>query len=372
MAKKQKVIEFVAQDSSPEQKASPASDAAMQALKDLMAKFSKEFKDVLKANDQYAKKVKDYIKAVEDSRKREEARSKSKSQSSSPPPGQGPPKPPPGQGPPNPPPPPPQNPENVPDPQPTFAEILRQWKSGGKEFNQLVKAVTQGRHAIAGLVASINPTLRKIGMAAAAWVGLTQAARKYHELVEKALASVGAFSADANFAKARGRIMQIEDRIRSAREIGGDVSGYIDAQNSFARAGRDIFRDLTAAFLPVLTMLLWVVTGILKVARLISITISFIMEGIEIIVETVLQIASFIPGVGPLFKAIYDWMRKDDQPQDTMDDRINKMFGMPDPDFVIEDIKRGVKGEENKNTRTMYGPRGFVIPPSRQNARQRE
>lgn len=353
-----KVIEFIAEAPKQEQySVNPVEDAvqAFAGLFDRLQEISKEVKQTLDSSEKFANENKDFVKQMKGVEWTAEERRKlsvptgpnlppqflptgkpaGPKVSGAPPVGT-----------------PPPNPNAIPPATTGLQALLKQWNLSGAQVAQFGKSLALGRTAMAGLTASMNPLLKAIGLAAIGFIVISKVMNEYHEAIKKAIASVGAFSMDTNYAKARGKIMEMEDKMRSGQRLGGDVASYIDIQNEAARSSREIFRDLTAAFLPVATMLVYVGVGLLKLVKLITGALAGIMELIEVGTEGLLKILSFIPGVGSFFGKMYDWMRKDDKPQATMEERIDKLFGPAELEFDVEAIKKNVK----KGTATKAAP----------------
>jgi hypothetical protein len=167
--------------------------------------------------------------------------------------------------------------------------------------------------ALAGTAAL---TLGAAGIAAAAMavkIGVTVAALKILISVTDNLSEVvGKFSASLEAARANNKVLEIQTRMRSANRIGGELGSLESSKGAAERAIIDFktsFIDLVSPFIKVA---LDFFTNMLKNINIILALLNVISNVIEYGVEKILEILSYIPGIGLVAKKALAWMQQDE------------------------------------------------------------
>lgn len=194
-----------------------------------------------------------------------------------------------------------------------------------------VSAAMAGKLATAAGAASVG--LGAAGLAAAGFtvqLGITVGALKIlTHVTENMQEVVGNFSAALQAARANTKIAEIQTRLRSAQQVGGELASLESSKGRAERAIIETKTELVDLFSPVIKASLAFFTQCLEQLKLTLQILNFISNIVEKSFEAVLNALTYIPGISWVAKKALAIMEQDkinDQTATTLHRNVQDLF----------------------------------------------
>lgn len=173
--------------------------------------------------------------------------------------------------------------------------------NGGNRFSKLWAGLNTGAKALQANFAAVATTGATV---VGGFAAVTTATILFGKLLTNTARSLvqmtDGFSAAVNIAKAQSELAMIQAKMRTANEAGGELAGLEKASSNFEVAVQDFWTKLTEMFGPMLKIIIDVITRIMEIINVILGTLNGIFGAIGTILDTILQIAEYIPFIGSI------------------------------------------------------------------------
>lgn len=167
----------------------------------------------------------------------------------------------------------------------------------------------------------------------------------FKRTIENLEQSVGEFSTALNMRRAQTDIALIQQQMRNANNIGGDLASLESTNKKVQLALSDFKAEMTDLIAPALKLLAEIGTKILEFVTLILKGINVLSEIIEYGIESILVGLSYIPFIGKAATKALDYMQQDDIRKISETSNLNKQI----EDLFLGDVPDLVKQNNSKN-----------------------
>lgn len=233
----------------------------------------------------------------------------------------------------------------------SLVEQLDNLSGGAKAWSDAIKGVNkhnvefaEGLSSAAAKTAFFGAAL--IGAGALATKVFKETLDAWDKTIQKMTEAVGGFSAEVSAARARFKVQEIEDRIRTANEEGGNIASLENLRSEVATEFRETVRNLIHIFEPLLSAIGIAINLIFKTLNGMLEVVKFIVDLIEFQIELFIDIldylVGFVPGLSWIIKAAKKYMNSDKNVSTSVIRDFEKtFFGFDDPRFKPEDGDEG-------------------------------
>lgn len=228
----------------------------------------------------------------------------------------------------------------------SLEDALKSLDDLDEEFNSWADAMARVNEENDSLGSSLASAATKVGAFGLALVALEKTAtfvfnntlKKWDSTIKAMTDSVDGFSAQVASARAQFQVQEIEDKIRTAQEEGGNIASLEMMRSDVASQLRETVRTLISIFEPLLSLIGELLKLTLGTLNIILNIIKFIVDLIELLVELLLKLLDlllgWIPGVGWIIKAARKYMESDNFVEGkTVRDFEKAFFDFDDKEF---------------------------------------